>query len=197
MATSINLAPGTQYLAEARQRRRRLFILSGVIAVGMVMIWAIMAIYKIQIRHTATATQGQIVQVNADIAKLDSDSQRIVLFESRLADLTTLLNNHITWAPVFTAIEQLLPGSATVTGIDVASNTGLISITGQTPDVDSVASALASLTTNQGNNKTIFSSATLSSITRNQTLGVNGAPDTVTYKFAANFNFDPKLLQGQ
>jgi Tfp pilus assembly protein PilN len=196
MATSINLAPGTQYLAEARARRRRLFILSGVIAVGMVVVWLGLVIYQIQIRNSATSTTQQIQQVNADISKLDSDSQRIVLFESRLNDLTSLLNTHVTWAPLFTAIEQLIPSNATVTGVDVSSGTGLITITGQTPDVDTVASSLTSLSTNQGNNKTIFTSATLSNITRNQIQGVNGAPDVINYKFAANFSFDPKIIQG-
>lgn len=194
MATSINLAPGTQYLVEARKRRRRLFIVSAAIVIGLILIWLGLIFYQSQLINSAENTQASIRDVDAQIAKLDDESQRIVLFEKRLQGLNELLNNHTSWAPIFSDLEKLLPASTVLTSLALDNNGDTITMTGVTPDIDSVASTLASLIATK-DHPTIFLGGKVKDISRSEVAGTNGEGGSVSYQFGANLSFDPTSLE--
>lgn len=193
MATSINLAPGTKYIVAAGARRRRLYLLSALIAVIVAIAWIGLAVYKAQAEKKLAAATGQLQSLEAEIAKLDTDARRIVLFEQRLKNLDELLDSHISWDPVATEIERLLPTTTTLTAIGVDATQTTMTVTGRTPDIDQVAQTLASLSSSPAH-KTIFTRATINTITRQELKNPDGTPNTTRYEFGAELTFDPAVL---
>lgn len=193
MATSINLAPGTQYIVASRQRRARLYMLSFIIAAVVIAAWAVLAIYKWQAEETLAEATGSLQTLEAAISKLDTDAKRIVLFEQRLKNLDELLDAHISWNPILAEIERLLPGTTVLTALAVDSTQTIMTISGFTPDIDQVAQTLASLSDAPAH-KTIFTRATINTITRQAQNNPDGTPGGVKYEFGAELTFDPKVL---
>lgn len=193
MATSINLAPGTQYIVASRQRRQRLYLLSMVIAALAAIAWAGLAMYKWQAEKKLTAVTGNLQTLEAAISKLDTDAKRIVLFEQRLKNLDQLLDAHISWNPLLAEIERLLPVTTVLTAIGVDSTQTTLTVSGFTPDIDQVAQTLASLIDAPGH-KTIFSRALINTITRQEQKNSDGTLGTTRYEFGAELTFDPQVL---
>ncbi len=194
MATSINLAPGTQYIVASQKRRQRLYFLSAVIAILAIVVWAALGIYKWQAGNKLAEASTNLQTVEGEISKLDTDAKRIVLFEQRLKNLDQLLDGHISWNPLLAEIERLLPPTTVVTALSVDSSQSTMTLSGFTPDVDQVAQTLASLT-NASDHKTLFSGASINTITRQEQKNPDGTAGPVRYQFGAELTFDPSVLQ--
>lgn len=193
MATGINLAPGTQYITELRQRRQRLFVAAAVIAVAVLVVWVALYLFQRQLESQAGSINDRIRGVESEIAKLDTEAERIILFEKRLEDLDGLLNAHVSWNPLLTDLERLLPPTTTLTGLKVETTKNTMTLTGATPNVDEVASLLASLVSSP-ERKTVFQKASLTSIARRETKDADGQPVVVSYEFNADLSFDPNSV---
>ncbi len=193
MATTINLAPGTQHIVALRARRQKLFIAAAILALATFLIWGGLYIYERQLKSREQQLTERIQNVNAEIANLDTDAQRIILFERRLQDLGGLLDAHISWNPVLADLERLLPSTTSLINLraDVESNS--IVFNGVTPDIDQVAVTLASLT-NTPSHKTVFTDARVTSINRSETKNADGTVASVEYQFDAEISFDPSIL---
>lgn len=194
MATSINLAPGTQYLIEARKRRRRLLIISAGIVVVTALVFFGLLLYQSTLDTQISGVQDKIRNVDGQIAELENEAKRIVLFENRLRALDILLNAHVSWNPFFTDLERLLPATTIIKSLDVAADDGKVSLTGITPDVDSSALLLASFLSSQAH-PTIFQTGKLGNVARTETRGDGGQVTSVSYQFSANLSFNPSILQ--
>lgn len=193
MATTINLAPGTQHIVEMRARRQRLFMASAIIAAATLVVWGGLYIYHQQLLGQEKEVSDRIQNVKAEIANLDTDAQRIILFEERLKDLGQLLDGHVSWNPLLADIERLLPPTTSLTALTVRIDSSTIVINGKTPDVDQVAVTLASLATSP-NHKTALKKATVTSVNRNETKGDGGVVTGAQYDFTAELTFDPEIL---
>ncbi|MBI3255957.1 MAG: PilN domain-containing protein [Candidatus Andersenbacteria bacterium] len=193
MATTINLAPGTQHIIALRARRQRLFMASAIIAAAILLVWGGLYIYQQQLLARQKDVASRVQAVNSEIANLDTDAQRIILFEERLADLGKLLDGHVSWNPLLSDIERLLPSTTTLTGLTVSLEGRKIAITGLTPDIDQVAVTLASLGTSPSH-KTAFTSASISTISRRETRGDGGVITGAQYEFSAELTFAEDIL---
>ena len=190
---AINLAPGTQYIIEARKRRQRLYITSFAIVLITLTAWG--AVYWIS--QTRQSQLGDVLAsirgVDTEIAKSQSSADEIRSFEQRLEDLDVLLNGHVSWEIMFSEIERLLPPDTVITGINTTAKSGVIGIEGTAPDVDKIALTLASIK-DSPNRSTIFSNATFSGSQRIETAIEGSADKSVTYKVSAELTFDPSVL---
>lgn len=189
---SVNLAPGTQYIIAAQRRRRRLFMWSIILVVALLGVWAALFMYAWQLEQRKTALEDQRRGVQLEIAKLDEGAQRVTLFEKRLASLDNLLDLHISWNVVLQDLERLLPADTVLTGFDVNSETGKLSVQGLTGNIDQVAQTLASLV-NTPTHSTVFSGGTLQNIQREEQQQEEGET-TVQYRFSMDLVFDSSLL---
>lgn len=191
---SVNLAPGTQHVVAAQRRRRRLFLLTFLILVVVGIAWGGLLFYRSRLTAELEAEQEKLRTINTEIARLSDNADRVQLFERRLGAISTLLDNHITWEPVFQTIEGLLPASVTLTSLDVNASQGELSIGGVTTDTDQVAQALASLLADQS--QTIFSNGKFSKVARvGQTVGEGAtAQEIVQYQFQITLTFNPGIL---
>lgn len=189
---SVNLAPGTQYVIAAQRRRRRLLMWSIVLVVALLGVWAVLFIYAWQLEQRKTALEDQLRGVQLEIAKLDEGARRVTLFEKRLVSLDNLLDLHVSWNVVLQDLEKLLPAGTVLTGFEVSSETGKLSVQGLTSNIDQVAETLASLV-NTPTHSTVFSSGTLESIQREEQQQEEGET-TVQYRFSMDLVFSPSLL---
>lgn len=193
MATSINLAPGTQQIVELRRRRQRLFIISAAVAGLTAVAWGILFLYHQQLVSREKTIQEHIDTVQRKITSLDTDAQRIIAFEERLSDLGSLLDAHVSWDPLLADIERLLPQTTVITSLDANIENKKIALTGVTPDVDQVALTLASLQ-NSSTHKTVFTSVAVSTISRNDSKAPDGSVTATSYGFSAELQFEPKTV---
>lgn len=191
---SINLAPGTQFIVEARRRRRRLFMLSGLIALGVLLIWSSLFLYNYSLAGRQAALAERIRNVQVEISKLDADAKRIVLFEERLKALDVLLNEHISWEVVWRDLERLLPGDVVLKRLEAGSETGGVSLTGLTLDIDKVALALASLIEST-DHPSAFREGKLAEVRREENSNAESGVVSVQYLFSADLKFNPSLLK--
>jgi len=191
---SINLAPGTQFIVEARRRRRRLFFLSGLIAAVAILVWAGMFFYNRQLQQQQADLAERIRNVQLEIAKQDEDAKRIVLFEERLKALDILLDQHISWNVVLSDLERLIPADVVLTRLEVNSETGGLSLTGLTPDIDRVSLALASLVENT-DHVSSFKDGKLFDVRRQETRDEAAGTVTSQYVFTAELSFQPSILK--
>lgn len=192
MAT-INLAPGTQYIAAIRRRQRTLFSLSAGIIIAVVLVWAGLFLLNQAAEKNLLQTQGELSALERSLAEMGPDVERITLFEERLAALDSLLDHHSRYTPLLQEIERLLPPPTVLTTLAVNTQRGVAEMTGTTPNIDEVAQTLASLTASPGR-ATVFNQAELQSIVRNEIKSVEGGPTLVEYIFTAKFPFDAKIL---
>lgn len=190
---SINLAPGTQYIVAARKRRRNLFALSTAIVLVLVLVWTGLFVYKQQLEGTSEQLASRLRSIEIEIAKLETEAERILLFEKRLVALDTLLNNHTSWNDVFTEIERLMPADTVLTGFEVQGQSGEIRMSGRTGNIDQVAIALASLVNSEGH-QSIFTKGAVGSVRRVETEQPD-APPVISYQFSGSLQFDPNILK--
>ncbi len=180
---SINLAPGTQYVIAARKRRRRLYGISLLIVVVFAVGWMLMYGYVLSLRNTSEDIQGQLASANQRIQTLREDAKRVALFEKRLVDIRTLLENHISWDRVFGDIERLLPPDTIITGLDARSDNTTLTLQGRTQNIDQVALAVASLTSSAGV-PSVFTSGSVKGVVREEQEGGAIYTFTMTLEFA-------------
>lgn len=192
---SINLAPGTQYIVQARKRRRRLFGFSILIIIIIAVVWLGLNTYQGRLEGNLTGVNDQLRVVEFEIAKVEPNANRITLFEERLEALDDLLTLHISWNVVLQDVERLLPPTTKLTAFTAAGDSGLVNIEGVTENIDQVAITLATLL-NSSEHETVFRSGTLGGIKR-QIVGTDeeGVPDKVDYKFDAELRFDPSIIR--
>ncbi len=190
---SVNLAPDTRLANQAKHRLQRLLGLSAGIVVLVAIIWGALFFYKTQLNQSNTEVQDRVRAVDMEIAKLENEAKRIVLFENRLVSLDTLLDSHMNWEPLLRGFETLLPPQTVLERVEFDSDQGIIRVAGSTPDVDSVAQTLASLSSTP-NRRTVFLTGTMRSVERKET-PVDGAPAQVRYVFSAELTFDPAVLR--
>lgn len=193
MAT-INLAPGTQYLAAARRRRRLLFSGTALLVIVLIIVGVVL-----ELLTTAAARQLRLVEeelrgVETEIAALGPDVERITLFEQRLAALDGLLSNHLSWTPFFKDLERLLPAPAVIGKLSVELESGIVAISAVAPNIDDVAQTIASLATSP-NRLTIFKEANLHNITRRETPIPDSPQVDVVYSFDLSLPFDTQALK--
>ncbi|MEX1997901.1 MAG: hypothetical protein WEA04_04495 [Candidatus Andersenbacteria bacterium] len=194
MAT-INLAPGTAYLASIRRRRRALFSLSIGIVVLLVVMWGILAGLQSSAARALTRSQAQLQGLERRIIEAGDDVTRITLFEERIDALEELLATHVSPLPLLQEIERLLPAPTVLIDLEMTTREGQLIVSGNTPNIDEVAQTLASLTTSP-TRKTMFTAVDLASIARNETASPDGTVTTINYSFQATLNFPPEALQG-
>lgn len=190
---SVNLAPDTRLANQAKQRLQRLLGLSAAIAIVIALIWGGIFFYKTRLAKADADVQDRIRAVDMEIAKLENDAKRIVLFENRLTSLDDLLDQHVNWEPLLRGFETLLPPQTVLERVEFDSDQGVIRVSGNTPDVDSVAQTLASLSST-ASRRTVFLSGTMRSVDRKET-PVDGGPAQVRYIFSAELTFDPTVLR--
>lgn len=193
MAT-INLAPGAQYLASIRRRRRFLISLSTAVFVVTALAWLGAYLYLQSVEGNIAATQTRLQNLETQLAALQPDIERIALFEGRLTALKLLLDNHISWVPFLTEIERLLPPPTVLTSLVVVSDQGVVEVAGTAPDIDQIAQALASLTAERQPAQ-LFNSGEIVNVQRVQGETAEGQPGAVTYRFAIKLFFDNQRLR--
>ncbi len=189
---SINLAPGTEYIIAARRRRQRLYIISIVIVVIFAIGYGILFFVNQSFANQDEALKGNIQTVDAQIQASKTDAIRVSLFEKRLTETKTLLDAHVRWDQVFTDVERLLPANVSLTGIDAGTDATTISIQGATPDMDSVAQAIASLSSG-ANHASMFSNGEVREVNRVEQK--NGDQTTTGYTFTITLTIDPSKLR--
>lgn len=195
MAT-INLAPGTQYLALVRKRRRRLFLISFLLMIVLGGTWLGLLAYRNSLKTTERNLVDQLNRVETEIARLGSEGERVDLFEKRLAEVDQLLDSHFNWNVMFEEIQRLLPPPTQLTSTRISTDRGSLSLQGTTPDIDTVAQTIASLISSP-EHPTIFTSTRLGDITRKEVSAdaAAGTPGVITYEFSAELQFDPAVLR--
>lgn len=189
---SINLAPGTQYIVAARKRRRNLFVLSTGIVLVMVLVWTGLFVYRQQLQRTQDELATRLRSIEIEIAKLEEEAERILLFENRLVSLDALLDRHTSWNDVFTEVERLMPGDTSLVSFEVDAATGIVGIQGTTGNIDQVAVAFASLVNAEGH-QSIFTKGTIANVRRVE-LAQPEAPPIISYQFSGALTFDPGVL---
>ncbi|MEX0650378.1 MAG: hypothetical protein WD200_05240 [Candidatus Andersenbacteria bacterium] len=191
---SINLAPGTQYIVEMRKRRQRLLLLSLATIAIIGAVWGGMAWYRQNLRAQEKDLDAQIRNVNMQIAKLEEDAKRILLFENRLVALDNLLNQHVSLDPFLQDLEKLMPADVVLEEVNLDAVRGVLRLSGRTGNIDQIALALASLV-EAPNHASIFTSGNLTNVTRDEAPVVEGEPAVVAYEFNVELTFNPTALR--
>lgn len=191
---AINLAPGTEYLALARKRRRRLYSITVVLAVALIAIWVGLFLFRQQVQGQEQDLDRRIAAMDAEIARLGDEADRIRLFEARLNELDVLIDNHLQWDVLLQELERLLPAPTVLTSAEANVDTKTLTLGGVTPDIDQVAQALASLK-DAPTRQTIFSQASLGSIARQEEVNPDTEEVSANYTFGASLTFDVESLR--
>jgi Tfp pilus assembly protein PilN len=191
--TTINLAPGTRYIAVARQQRRRLISIAISLAVILFLIWLTLFMYQRSLNNRQAAIEEQLRGAETEITKIEPDARRIIRFEQRLKILDSLLSTHITWNPLFQQLEKLLPPGTVLTSIQAGQETGRVTIQGATADIDQIAQTLASLLARE-NHQTIFTKGLLGNVDRQEQRTSDGQVTGAHYNFTADLSFPPSEL---
>lgn len=194
MAT-INLAPSTQYLSAMRRRRRRLFLLIFLLMVVIGGAWGVLVVWRQQATRKMADAQVELRLVQQRITELGPDLARVTAFEQRLAALDDLLDRHVSWAPLLTDLERLLPQPTVLKSIEAEASTGEMNVTGTTPTIDEIAQTLASVES-QTDRATKFTRASLASVKRKEVTAPDSPVVTINYEFSATFYFAPQTIMG-
>lgn len=189
---SINLAPGTEYIIAARRRRQRLYIIAVVIVVIFAIAFGVMFFIQQSLTNQNEALKGNIQTVEAQIQKSKTDATRVALFEKRLTETKTLLDQHVRWDQVFADLERLMPANTTLTGIDTGVDSSTVSVQGFTADMDVVAQTIASLSAGT-NHVSMFSNGEVKEVTRVEQK--NGDQTTAGYTFTVILTIDQAKLR--
>jgi Tfp pilus assembly protein PilN len=193
MAT-INLAPDTEFRRAAEKRQRLILFMSAIIVLVVIVSGGGIWLFKVYTERTLARASTNLRAVETEIARLDESAQRVILFEERLKAMDALLNQHVTWDPIVREVERLLPAPAVLQTATFNGRDGMIQITGRTPDLDTVAQTLASLSS-QPARTTLFSSAVLRSTKREEQRPEGQTVATVYYTFIADLRFNPTVLR--
>lgn len=193
---NINLAPGTQFVALARKRRRRLFLVSFVLLVLLGGVWLGLVAFKGQAEAAQTQVEARLNTVQTEIAKLGSEVTRVELFEDRLVELDALLDAHLEWGTLFEELQRLLPPPTVINAATINADSGELNLTGVTPDIDTVAQTLTSLSSGP-NHETLFTLKKFDSVAREaeSSPAENIPAPPATYTFSAEFTFDNNELR--
>lgn len=190
----INLAPGTEYLALATRRRRRIFGITAAIILLVAAVWGGLFLLQSSYQKQHQDLTQQLSSVEAEIMRLGEQAQRVKLFEERLSAVAGLIDTHVAWDPFLKELERILPPPATLTRLEVDVRGHTVELSGQTPDVDAVAVTLASLASTPAR-PTTFATAALDSVTRLEQTNPDGQLVGVRYEFTAHLTLDPKHLR--
>lgn len=193
MAT-INLAPGTQYLASVRRRRRMIFSASAIVVLVAGVVWLGAFLYSSSLAKEITQGQANVSSLDTKIAAVGPDVARIKLFEGRLYSLESLLDTHVVWTPLFADIEKLLPAPIVLTTLNIRGEEGIVEVSANAPDIDQIAQTLASLTAVK-NPGALFSSGHISSVRRAEVADASGQAVGTSYQFDAKLLFDAERLR--
>ena len=183
---NINLAPASQYAAAARRRRRGLYVISGVIVVVVISAWVVLLLLNRTSAAQLEDVSQELAAVETEITRLAPDAERIELFERRLQALDGLLNRHVSWEPLLSDLERLLPPSVVLTNVDANQDERTISVVGIAPNIDEVAQVVASLVTRE-DRPTIFRSAELSQVLLQEEKNEAGEVVNTSYEWRATF----------
>lgn len=190
--SSINLAPGTQYIMVARKRRLRLYA----IAICILIIFGIgglgLFLYTRSLQAVSDDVKSQLAIAEQKIQSLHAEALRVALFEKRLADVSRLLDGHIGWEKIFADLERLLPADTVITQLSGGSEGSTLTLNGKTQNIDQVALALASLT-QDGNHSSVFTNGTVSTVQRQDVQNVDGATSSA-YTFTMTLDFNNASL---
>lgn len=179
----INLAPGSQYLIVVRRRRRMIYGLAAVLAVALIIAGVVLQIMLSSANRDLQSTQQSLQSVETKIAQASEEVTRIQLFESRLTNLSELLNQHRTWSPYLQELERLLPPETIITSFKGSFDNRTIDLTGTTPHIDMAAQTLASLHNEPTTHATLFTSGTISNVEQVLQTGLAGEVLGQRYKF--------------
>lgn len=190
--SSINLAPGTQYIMVARKRRIRLYT----IAIIIIVIFGIGGLglfaYTQTLQASSDDIKDQLVITEKKIQSLHDEAMRIALFEQRLGDVSKLLDSHIGWEKIFADLERLLPVDTVLTKVVAASEGNSIIVNGKTQNVDQIALTLASLIQDV-NHPTVFTAGTVKTVQRENLDNAEGV-STPVYVFTMTLDFNNDAL---
>ncbi|MDA1169177.1 MAG: hypothetical protein O3A36_02470 [bacterium] len=190
--SSINLAPGNQYIIVARKRRIRLYV----IAIAIIVIFGIGAlvlfVYTRTLQASSDGIKAQLVITEKKIQSLHDEALRIALFEQRLEDVSKLLDNHISWEKIFADLERLLPADTVLTKVSAGSESNSIIVDGKTQNIDQIALTLASLVRDV-NHPTVFTAGTVKTIQRENLNNAEGGSVSL-YGFTMTLNFNNDAL---
>lgn len=189
---SINLAPGTEFIIAARKRRQRLYAISAGVFFVAVAAYAVLFFMQQSLTNQNEQIQANIQQVDAQIQQSKDDATRVSLFEKRLVETKTLLDNHVVWDRIFADVERLMPPNTTLTGFDAGTDASVITVQGTTPDVDSIAQALASLSAGP-NHQSVFTSGAIKAISKQDKK--NGDQSITSYTFTLTLTIDSSMLR--
>ena len=190
---SINLAPGTEFIIAARKRRQRLYFAAFVIVLLSGIGFTVLFFIEQSLNAQDEALKTSIQTADTQIEQSQADALRVSLFEKRLTETKSLLDDHVKWDQVFSDVERLLPPATVLTSMDAGTDSSTVAIQGTTPDMDTVAQTISSLSSGQ-NNVSIFSDGKVKSVDRVEVK--NGDQTTVSYTFAITLTIDPSKLHG-
>jgi Tfp pilus assembly protein PilN len=185
----INLAPGSQYVAVVRRRRRVLYGIAGGLAA--VAIFTAVAV-SVMVRSSESAEQSlreELKGVETQIAAASEEAKRIRLFDSRLNNVAQLLDKHQVWTPHLQELERLLPPDTLLKSLNGSHGDGTLELAGSTPNIDGVAVALANLANQPLSHTTLFSGGTITNVTREEQTGPAGEVLGARYVFKMNLTF--------
>jgi len=182
----INLAPGTQFIAAARRRRRALYASGTLLLILIGVIWGGLFVWVQGAEEELQAEAVALQKLEAEITRAGDTVDRIESFESRLLALNRLLDDHIDWAPVFVEIQRLLPETTRIRSLDFQHEQNKITIEGRAPTVDHVAQTLASLRDTPAR-ETLFKDIEVGILRRTSVVGEAGEEIGAEYEFQAKF----------
>lgn len=189
---SINLAPGTEYIIAARRRRQRLYIISFAIIAIFAIGYGVLFFVTQSLTNQNEALKGNIQTVDTQIQQSQADAVRVSLFEKRLTQTKTLLDGHVKWDQVFADVERLLPPNTSLTGIEAGTDSSTVTVQGTTPDMDSIAQTVASLSA-APNHVSLFSNGAVKAV--NRVDEKNGDQSVTKYTFTITLTIDPNKLR--
>ncbi len=186
---SINLAPGTEFIIAARKRRQRLYVIAGIIIAIAGILFLVLFLMEQSLTTQDEALKANIQTADAQIQKSQADALRVSLFEKRLTETKVLLDAHVKWDQVFADLEHLLPPATVLTNIDTGTDSSTMSISGSTPDIDTIAQTIASLSSGQSNSS-LFRNGQIKNLDQK-----SGDQAATGYKFSMSLTLDSNKLQ--
>lgn len=186
MAT-INLAPGSQYAAAARQRQQILLVTSFGLVVVTAAIGAMIWFVDLQTKRQLALVEQQLKNINIQIDEREPDVTRIVEFENKIESLKQILSDHVIWTPILIELERLIPITTSLTSINLNEDSNILQLSGRTRNLDQVAEFLSSLTSSESRS-TVFIDHDLSGVNRVvEDLADSAEIDEPEYEFTVNF----------
>lgn len=191
----INLAPGSQYIAIVRRRRRMLYVTAGLVAISAIIAGIVLSILVARAEKTEQSLNQELQSVESRIAQASEEVRRIQLFESRLTSVKNLLDNHKTWSAYLQEIERLLPLETILTTIQANHSSETINLVGSTISIDRAAESLASLQNQPVTHTTLFTSGTISNVEQTAQVGPAGEILGQRYNFNISLTLNPTALK--